>query len=160
MIRVGGAALAAAGTAAAAMAQGGATVATSQPAIWTFLGYPFEAAGMIAAIFGCFTARFWIGAGAAIRKEHRWTLDVPVSAMTLATAAAMVIALRPGPLSALLLGAGLGVVGEGIFKVAEAQLRKLMPVFADEPAPAKPDPDHAAAIGEAMRQLHDLPHNP
>ncbi|KQR81181.1 hypothetical protein ASG07_11980 [Sphingomonas sp. Leaf343] len=118
---------------AAAAANGGATVATSTPAIWHFLGYPFEAAGMIAALFGCFSARFWIGAGQSLRQEHRWGLDIPISGMALAVSAALVISLRPEPLGGLMYGAGLGVLGEGIFKIAEAYLRKASAVFGAEP---------------------------
>ncbi|MBM6576334.1 hypothetical protein KCP91_08110 [Microvirga sp. SRT01] len=110
---------------AAAAAKGGATVATSTPAIWHFLGYPFEAAGMIAALFGCLSARFWIGAAQSVRQEHRWSLDIPVSGMALAVSAALVISHRTEPLGGLMYGAGLGILGEGIFKIAESQLRKV-----------------------------------
>lgn len=119
--------------AAAALAKGGATVASSTPAIWHFLGYPYEAAGMIAALFGCVSARFWIGAAASLREEHRWSLDIPISGMALAVSAALVISFRPEPLGGLMYGAGLGVLGEGIFKIAEAYLRKASAVFGAEP---------------------------
>jgi hypothetical protein len=119
--------------AAAALTTKGATIATSQPAVWHFLGYPFEAAGMIAALFGCIAARFWVGAAQAVRQEHRWSLDMPVTAMVLAVSAALVISRRPEPLGALMYGAGLGILGEGIFKLAEAQLRKASTVFGIEP---------------------------
>jgi len=115
--------------AAAALTTKGATIATSQPAVWHFLGYPFEAAGMIAALFGCIAARFWIGAAQAVRQEHRWSLDMPVSAMALAVSATLIISQRPEPLGALMYGAGLGVLGEGIFKLAEAYLRKATTAF-------------------------------
>ncbi|KQU53220.1 hypothetical protein ASG67_10455 [Sphingomonas sp. Leaf339] len=115
--------------AAAALASKGATIATSEPAIWHFLGYQFEAAGMIAALFGCVSARFWIGAAQNVRHEHRWSLDIPVTMMALAMAAALVISRRPEPLGGLLLGAGLGVLGEGIFKLAEHYLQKAGAVF-------------------------------
>ncbi len=117
---------------AAALANGGATVATSTPAVWHFLGYPFEAAGMIAALFGCLSARFWIGAAQSVRQEHRWSLDIPISGMALAVSAALVISMRPEPLGGLMLGAGLGVLGEGIFKIAEGYLRKASAVFGAE----------------------------
>jgi hypothetical protein len=123
--------------AAAALAQKGATVATSQPLILHFLGYPFEAAGMIAALFACSAARFWVGAAQAVRKEHRWTIDMPVTGMALAVAAGLVMQLRPEPLGALLYGGGLGVLGEGIFKIAERYLQKAGTVFGidtDKPA--------------------------
>jgi hypothetical protein len=118
--------------AATAMAAKGATIATSQPVIWHFLGYPFEAAGMFAALFGCFAARFWIGAAQSVRQEHRWSLDIPVSGMALAVSAAIIISQRPEPLGALMYGAGLGVLGEGIFKLAEKYLQKAGQVFGIE----------------------------
>lgn len=94
-----------------------------QPVVWHFLGFPFEAASMVATLFGCLAARYWIGAAQAIRKEHRWSLDMPVSAMALATSAGVMMSMRPAPLYALLIGAGVGVIGEGIFKLAERQAR-------------------------------------
>ncbi|WP_235529552.1 hypothetical protein [Sphingomonas sp. Leaf242] len=108
---------------------------TSTPTIWFFLGYPFEAAGMIAAMFGCLSARFWIGAGEIARREHRWILDAPVSCMTLAVAAGLVISLHPEPLSALLYGGGVGILGEGVFKLAEQRINKLKAILglADKP---------------------------
>lgn len=111
--------------AAQAVAKTGATVTTSSPTIWFFLGYPFEAGGMISALFGCASARFWIGAGEMARREHRWILDAPVSSMTLALAAGLVISLHPEPLTALLYGAGVGILGEGVFKLAEQRISKL-----------------------------------
>lgn len=120
--------------AAAAMANKGATIATSQPVVWHFLGYPFEAACMIAALFGCIAARFWIGAAQAVRQQHRWLIDIPVTGMVLATSATLIIAQRPEPLGALLYGGGLGVLGEGIFKIAERYLQKAGTVFGLEPA--------------------------
>ena len=48
---------------------------------------------------------------------------MPVTAMVLAVSAALVISRRPEPLGALMYGAGLGVLGEGIFKLAERQAR-------------------------------------
>lgn len=113
----------------------GATVGAAPPVVWHWLGYQFEAAGMVAALFGCFMARFWIGAGMYARKQFRFTLDVPVSGMALATTAGLVISHHPDPLYALLIGAGLGVLGEGLFKLAEKYLRKLAPDLFDPSAP-------------------------
>lgn len=146
--RLGAAMLVTVTGAAAALAQGTATVVTSQPVVWQFLGYPFEAAVMIAGLFGCLSARFWIGAGLVIRKQHRWLIDLPVSAMTLGTTAALVIAMRPEPLTGLLLGAGLGVLGEGIFKIAEKKLAGVLGVD---------DDDDAGGITRAIDQLHHVP---
>jgi len=94
------------------------------PVVWHLLGYPFEAAGMIAALFACGCARFWSGNQLRARKAFRWTLDIPVSALTLATSMAAVIAMRPEPLAALGIGAGIGVIGEGLFKLAQRNVEK------------------------------------
>lgn len=91
---------------------------------------------MIAALFGCISARFWIGAGEIARREHRWILDAPVSSMTLAVAAGIVISRHPEPLSALMYGGGVGVLGEGVFKIAEQYIDKFKAVtgLGDKPA--------------------------
>lgn len=85
---------------------------------------------------GCLSARFWIGAGEIARREHRWILDAPVSCMTLAVAAGLVISLHPEPLSALLYGGGVGILGEGVFKLAEQRINKLKAILGlgDKPA--------------------------
>ena len=126
--------------AAQAVAKTGATVTTSAPTIWFFLGYPFEAGGMISALFGCASARFWIGAGEMARREHRWVLDAPVSSMTLALAAGLVISLHPEPLTALLYGAGVGILGEGVFKLAEQRIAKLRAAMGLGEAAVPPTP--------------------
>ena len=134
--RVGASAAALVPVASAIAAKTGATVATAVPVIWHFLGYPFEAASMVAALFGCLSARLWIGAGQAIRKLHRWSLDIPVSGMALAATAGVIASRRPEPLYALLAGAGLGVLGEGIFKLAERYIDKLTGgIVPDHPLP-------------------------
>jgi hypothetical protein len=87
------------------------------PTIWIVLGYPFEAGSMIAALTACVAVRFW-----ATQKDyahHRWSLDVPVTMLALMFTSAAVISVRPVPLFALLLGTGLGVLGEGIIRVAK-----------------------------------------
>lgn len=106
-----------------------AVVQTPEINLDVLRAYPFEAGAMIAAIFGCGAARYWIGAAQALRKEHKWSLDIPVTAMALATSAAVIISQRPEPLGALFYGAGLGVLGEGIFKLAEAYLHKATTAF-------------------------------
>lgn len=103
----------------------GATLATSVPVVWHFLGYPFEAGSMIAAVFACACARYWIGAGQAARQQHRWSLDLPVSGVVLALTAVLVMKVRPDPLNGLLIGGGAGILGEGFFKLAEGRLRGL-----------------------------------
>lgn len=52
------------------------------------------------------------------------SLDIPVTGIALAMSIAVVISQRPEPLGGLMYGAGLGILGEGIFKLAESYLRK------------------------------------
>lgn len=87
------------------------------PVIWHLLGYPFEAASMIAALGACMAVRFYVVQQDT--KAHRWTLDMPVSALTLMFSAGAVTALRPQPLTALLIGTGLGAVGAGLIKIGK-----------------------------------------
>ncbi len=120
--------------AAAALASDkGATVATSQPLIWNFVGYPFEAGSMIAGLCACLAVRFYVSAKAG--KEHRWTLDWPVSALALLFTAGAVMRLRPDPALALIYGTGLGAMGVTIITVALNFVQARIP-GADENKPA------------------------
>ena len=121
-------------------AAGVAVAVERKPVIWTFLGYPFEAAGMIAVIFGCICARLFSASQLAARKAYRWTLDVPISAMTFGAAVGLVIDYRPEPLSALLLGAGVGTIGEGLFRIAESMAKKFGLFGVGEIAPSASQP--------------------
>ncbi|MGN7160863.1 hypothetical protein [Sphingomonas sp. SAFR-052] len=115
--------LAALAPVAAAMGQDkGATVAVSVPTVWHFLGYPFEAGSMIAGVCACLAVRFYVVQ--TDRKAHRWTVDVPVSALTLLFTAGMVISQRPEPLGALMTGTGIGALGAGIISVALSWLQR------------------------------------
>lgn len=97
----------------AAAALGKSKALATEPVIWHFLGYSFEAAGTVAALFGCLVARYWVGSALALKQQHRWSLDVPVSAMALATSAGLMMSTRPAPLYALLVGAGVRIIGRG-----------------------------------------------
>lgn len=105
-----------------------------EPTIWIVLGYPFEAGSMIAALCACVAVRFW-----AVQKDyvrHRWSLDIPVAALALMFTAGAVIAVRPTPLVALLLGTGLGVLGAGIIAIAKKYVdRWLGDLTGTTPAP-------------------------
>ena len=72
---------------------------------------------MIAALGACMAVRFYVVQQDT--KAHRWTLDMPVSALTLMFSAGAVTALRPQPLTALLIGTGLGAVGAGLIKIGK-----------------------------------------
>lgn len=110
------------GTLAIPVAAQAVTVATD-PVRWAVLGYQFEAAGMVAALFGCAVARLWHGSAQAARKQFRWHLDLPITAMTIGTTVALVMKVSPEPWLGLLYGTGVGVVGEGLFRLAERVLR-------------------------------------
>lgn len=94
----------------------GATVATSQPVVWDFFGYPFEAGSMIAGVCACLAVRFYVSAKAG--KEHRLTLDLPVTALMLMCTAGAVMRFRPDPALAILYGTGLGALGVGFITIA------------------------------------------
>lgn len=112
-----------AASAAAAAPLAAEAVTKSAPVQWIALGYHFEAAGMIAAVFGCLVARVWHGSAQAARKTFRWQLDAPISAMTIGATIALIMKVSPEPWLGLLYGTGMGVVGEGLFKLAERVLR-------------------------------------
>ncbi|KQN91543.1 hypothetical protein ASE90_01680 [Sphingomonas sp. Leaf67] len=117
---------------AAAMGQDrGATMAVSVPTVWHFLGYPFEAGSMIAAICACVAVRFYVVQ--TDRKAHRWTVDVPVSVLTLLFTAGLVISQRPEPLWALMTGTGIGALGAGIISIALTWVQRATGPFAPGP---------------------------
>jgi len=149
--------------AAAVASDRSAAVVATAPVVWSLLGYQFEAGSMIAALCACLAVRFYVS-----RQEngvHPWALDLPVSALALMFTAAAVVSRRPEPLFALLLGTGFGILGAGIIAIAKKYVdRWLGPLMEPDeppspPAPSKPDPDHVAAIGNALRSL-DAPPNP
>lgn len=125
--------VAAAAVATPVAAEAVAKAAKAAPVQWDWLGYQFEAAGMVAALLGCILARLWHGSAQAARKEFRWQLDLPITAMTLATAVALILKVSPEPWLGLLYGAGVGVIGEGLFKLAERMMRA-SGVFGNDPA--------------------------
>lgn len=129
----------------------GAATATGgrAPEVWHLLGYPFEAAGMIAAIFGCACASVWRMEQQRLRKALRWGLGIPTSAISIAATIGAVIAMRPEPLVGLLTGAGIGVIGEGLFKLAQRYVERLG-LLGDPPAPVSVPPSPLPT------DIHDL----
>jgi hypothetical protein len=143
--------------AAAVATDRGATTATSQPVIWHFVGYAFEAGSMIAALCACLAVRFYVQQTG--REQHRWTVDLPVTALVMMFSAAAVMRVRPDPAVALMIGTGLGALGAGIISIALGWVRRNLPGGEPEASTRKPDPDTATGIGQALRQL-DVPGRP
>jgi hypothetical protein len=108
------------------------------PTVWFLLGYPFEAGSMIAALCACLMVRFYVVQTG--RDQHRWTVDVPVTALVMMFSAAAVIRMRPDPALALFIGTGLGALGAGIISIALGWVRQNMPGGDVSGAPEPPHP--------------------
>jgi hypothetical protein len=76
---------------------------------------------LIAAICACIAVRFYVVQ--RDRKANRWTLDMPVSALSLMFAAAAMIRLRPSPDVALLYGIRFGALSASIITIALSKVR-------------------------------------
>lgn len=95
-----------------------------KPDVWHVLGYPFEAGSMIAALCACAAVRFYV-----VQKEyrqHRWTLDAPISALALMFTAAAIIRLRPDPSIALGYGTMFGILGAGIIAIVKKNMDRML----------------------------------
>ncbi|PZT91979.1 hypothetical protein [Sphingomonas sp.] len=137
-----------------------ATAALPKPVVWHFLGYPFEAASMVAAIFAAIVTRVIINTRA---KSTNRTLDLAVLALVLLTTGSIVAGWHLNLVGGLLLGTGLATIGEGILRIAEKYVNKALDVF-DIGPPAPPAPivlpvqtppagGEGAAIGDALDRL-------
>lgn len=122
-----------------------------QPVIWHFLGYPFEAASLIAATFAAVTTRVVIGLR---NRSVTYALDAAVLVLVLITAAAIVIGFRANLIAGLLYGTGFAAIGEGIIRLAERYTTKGLRALGVEPPPQIED-DHAA-ISDAMSKLNKI----
>lgn len=71
------------------------TVATSVPVVWHLLDYPFEVGSVIAPLCSCLGVRFCVVQ--TDRAAHRWTLDIPVHALTMMITAAWSALAGPSP---------------------------------------------------------------
>lgn len=130
-----------------------AIVAVPKPTVWFFLGYPFEVASLIGALFAALVTRLIIGMRA---KSIGKALDWAVLALVLATTAVIVIGLHASLIPAFLYGTGLAVLGEGILKVAERYTEKGLAVLGIAPPPPA-SPSDAEAIEQAVRELDKIP---
>lgn len=139
-----------------------AAAAAPQPVLWSFLGHPFDAASMVAALFAALTTRVIIGL-----RNHSLgiALDIAIGVLVLVTTAAVIASYRTNMVGGLLLGTGFGTIGEGILRIAEKFTNRAMEVAGiDPPAPpgtlAPEHEDHPAAISAAMGALKRVPAMP
>jgi len=102
-------------------------VAPSQPVLWTALGYPFEAASMLAALAACVVVRVWIYLKARPGPVPAKALDVAVTLIALLFSAAWVALQRPAPFFALLSGCGFGALGSGVIALSLNWLQRVVP---------------------------------
>jgi len=98
-----------------------AAAAVVEPVRLSLLGYPVEAGPLIAGVAACLCVRAWV---TLKTNTHRWIIDVPVSLLTLLFTVGGIVQLRPAPVLALVIGTGLGAVGVGIIKKAQAWAEK------------------------------------
>jgi hypothetical protein len=99
------------------------SIAHVKPILGNFAGYEFEWGPMIAGLLACFAVRFYVS---KTEEEHQWTIDAPVTALTLLFTAAIIQSQRPIPLIALFYGTGLGAFGVGIIRVALSFVRRTL----------------------------------
>lgn len=102
-----------------------------------FFGYQFDWGPMIAGLLACLAVRFYV---AKTEPEHRWTIDAPVTLLTLLFTAAVIQGQRPIPLFALLYGTGIGAFGVGIIKVALSFVTKNLGAFGQTEPPDEKTP--------------------
>ena len=127
-----------------------AAAVTPKPVEWHLLGYPFEAASMIAALFAALTTRVIVGMrGKTVPRP----LDFAVLALVLLTTAVVVASTRANLLSGLLYGTGLAATGEGLIRLAEKWIANAFKVLGIPPA----SPDDVEAIGQALRKTYEIP---
>jgi len=135
----------------------GVGTAAVQPVLWTFLGYQFEAASMIAGLFACLMVRVWVSLSASSRQG--WALDVAVTGIALLFTAGWVAMQRPVPFFALMSGTGFGALGAGIIAIALKWVKRgeAMALGGDDGAPRpKPAPEDSAQIAALMEVLKGM----
>ena len=87
-----------------------------EPTVWHPLGYTVQAGSLCGGLVACACVRVWVGAS---DKAHRWTVDAPVTLLTLLFTAAAIATIQPNLITAAMIGTGLGAVGTGIITKAK-----------------------------------------
>lgn len=98
-----------------------------RPVIWNALGYPFEAASMLAALSACLVVRVWVCLKEAPDTNRARALDVSVTSIALLFSAGWVVLQRPSPFYALLSGCGFGALGSGIIALSLKWVERIDP---------------------------------
>lgn len=98
------------------MPLGAAAVAALEPTRWHVAGYHPQVATLVASLICCAFVRFW----AAAKVEHyRWTVEVPVTVVTMVFTIAAVVTIDPNLITACFIGTGLAAFGEGLIRKAK-----------------------------------------
>lgn len=118
-------------------------IAIAEPVIWNALGYPFEAAPMLASLAACLSVRVWICLKDAPDTLRARAIDLTVTGIALLFSGAWVVLQRPSPFFALLSGCGFGALGTGIIAVSLKWVKRLTPL-ADEDVVARSTTEGAA----------------
>lgn len=101
---------------------------SAAPVVWTWLGYEFEAASMIAGLSACLMVRIWVSLNDRSARVWAWGVDLTVTAIAMLFTAGWIALQRPAPFYALLSGTGFGALGAGIIAVALAWVKRIEPL--------------------------------
>lgn len=126
-----------AGAITTSLAAGVVAVAPAKESIvmLSFLGMPFAAGSMIAALFGCSVTRVIIGMA---DKTSRWFVRLPVDILAIGVTFFFVVERSPELFAALGSGIFIGTLGATIIKIAERWGGKIMSVVIPDIPPAPP----------------------
>jgi len=138
MMRVGAVGSAAAAVVAAAAPDKAGVV------MWSFLGMPFAAPSMVAALFGCTVTRVIVGMTSD--KSSPRLVRIPVDILAIGVTFFFVVERSPELFAALGSGIFIGTLGATIIKIAERWGDKALSVILPSvpPAPGAPPPSPPA----------------
>jgi hypothetical protein len=121
-----------------------------QPVVWTALGYPFEAASMLAGLSACLIVRLWICLKDTDVTLRARALNIVVTGIGLLFSAGWVLLQRPSPFYALLSGSGFGALGSGIIVLSLRWIERISPIAGGEAHDVK------ARTEPALRRIEDV----